>query len=73
MNLILWISVIWIIPLFYFMLRNETKFKKNIVLGVTFPYTARDDADVQELLAKFRILCLIGIICSCNNSTIHVV
>ena len=27
----------------YFMLRNETKPKKNIILGVTLPYEARQD------------------------------
>ena len=28
-NLIMWGSIIWIIPLVYFMQKNETKFKKK--------------------------------------------
>ena len=36
--LILWLCVIWMPVLMYFMLRNETKFKKNIAVGVTLPY-----------------------------------
>lgn len=42
-NLIMWGSIIWIIPLVYFMQKNETKFKKNIVIGVTLPFEARED------------------------------
>lgn len=37
----------------YFMLRNETKPKKNIILGVTLPYEARQDAAVQAICDQF--------------------
>ncbi|MBR1813219.1 MAG: hypothetical protein IJ773_05285 [Lachnospiraceae bacterium] len=53
-NLILWLSIIWIAPLYYVILANETRFKKNIVLGVTLPYDARDNKEVQDTLKTFR-------------------
>ena len=37
----------------YFMLRNETKPKKNIILGVTLPYEARQDAAVLAICEQF--------------------
>ena len=54
MNLILWGCVIWMPALFYVLLKNETKFKKNIAVGVTFPQEARDDEEVQQILAVFK-------------------
>lgn len=38
----------------YFLLRNETKFKKNIVVEVTLPFEARTDANVMRLLERFK-------------------
>ncbi|MEG1632696.1 MAG: hypothetical protein RR314_01465 [Oscillospiraceae bacterium] len=35
-------------------LANETKPKKNIILGVTMPYEARTDVQVAEICAAFR-------------------
>ena len=65
-NLIMWGSIIWIIPLVYFIQKDETKFKKNIVIGVTLPFEAREDTQVQEILRKFlkqlKILCIIMLI-----------
>lgn len=62
-KLILTASMIWLIPLMYYMNVNETKFKKNIVIGVTLPYEAREDTDVRQCLARFkkeeRITCFI--------------
>ena len=29
-KIILWVSVIWLVPLMYFFLKNEARFKKNI-------------------------------------------
>lgn len=47
----------------YFMLRNETKPKKNIILGVTLPYEARQDAAVQAICDQFlRQLSLVVLI-----------
>lgn len=54
MNLILWGSVIWMPVLFYVLLGNETKFKKNIAVGVTFPQEAREDVEVQQVLSVFK-------------------
>lgn len=52
-RLIVWGSMAFLPVLIYFMLRNETKFKKNIVLEVTFPYQAREDAEVQKIIHQF--------------------
>ena len=54
MNLILWGCVIWMPALFYVLLSNETKFKKNIAIGVTFPQEAREDAELQHILSVFK-------------------
>lgn len=51
---VLWLSIIWIAPLVCFLLANEAKFKKNIVVGVTLPYEAREDEGVKEQLQRFR-------------------
>lgn len=53
-KLILWSSIAPLPALMYFVLRNETKFKKNIALSVTLPYQARSDHEVLELLARFK-------------------
>ena len=34
LNIILWLSIIWLAPLMCFVLANEAKFKKNIAVGV---------------------------------------
>ena len=52
--LILWGCVIWIVPLMYVLLRNEAKWKKNIVVGATLPYEARQDPEVEEALRRYR-------------------
>ena len=61
-NLILWLTVIWLPFLMYGILRNETRFKKNIIVGVTFPQEAHDDPEVQLHLRAFKrnllIVCL---------------
>ncbi len=54
MNLILWGCVIWMPAFYYVILRNETKFKKNISLGVTLPQEAREDEAVLEILTTFK-------------------
>lgn len=53
-RVILWLCVIWLPVLMYFMLRNETKFKKNIAVGVTLPYEGRSDREVLRLLSRFK-------------------
>lgn len=62
MNLLLWGCIIWLPALMYYMFKNETKFKKNIAVGVTLPREARDDREVQAVLQRFcrqeRWMCL---------------
>ena len=53
-NLILWLSLCWIPLMIYAMLGNETKFKKNIAVGVTFPQAGREDPEVLAQLKRFR-------------------
>lgn len=53
-RLILWLSLCWLPILMYFLLRNETKFKKNIVVEVTLPFEARTDTNVMRLLERFK-------------------
>lgn len=50
----LWAAIIWILPIMYFVLANETKFKKNIAVGVTLPFDGRSDPEVLARLARFR-------------------
>lgn len=54
LQIILWASVGWLPILIAYMLVNETRFKKNIVIGVTLPYEAREDEEVQKVLKKFK-------------------
>lgn len=54
MNLILWGTIFWIAPMMTYMLVNETKFKKNIILGVTLPQEAREDEEVLAVISAFR-------------------
>lgn len=64
-NTILWLCIIWMPLLIYFMLRNETKFKKNIAIGVTLPFEGRTHPDVLARLEKFKkqeLLVCIGLI-----------
>lgn len=53
-NLLLWGSTIWMPWLMYVMLCNEAKPKKNIIVGATIPYAARQDAEMQKILARFK-------------------
>ena len=54
MSLILWLSMIWMPVMMYFILANETKFKKNLAVGVTFPQKGRTDEAVVETLKRFK-------------------
>ena len=53
MKIILWASIIWLLPFLYIVQRNEAKFKKNITVGVTLPQEAREDPEVQALLRQY--------------------
>ncbi len=53
-NLLLWGSMLWMPWLMYFVLKNETKPKKNIIVGTTLPYEAHTDPQVTAILDIFR-------------------
>lgn len=53
-NTALWLSLIWLPILLYIMLRNETKFKKNIAVGVTLPFEGRRHPEVLARLERFK-------------------
>lgn len=47
-------TVFWLPFLLAYMLINETKFKKNIVIGVTLPNEAHDDPEVLRIVDAFK-------------------
>ena len=53
-NALLWGSIIWLPWLMYALLCDEAKPKKNIILGATIPYAAREDAEVLQIIAVFK-------------------
>lgn len=53
-NIIMWGSMISLVPIMYFMLKNECKPKKNIIVGVTLPYEAQQDETVLALLERYK-------------------
>ena len=42
------------VPIMYFTMRNETKAKRNIVIGVTLTKEARDDGRTGRILKRFK-------------------
>ena len=47
--------LLWpVLPLISLLMANEAKVKKNIILGVTLPYTGQHDARVQEIARRFK-------------------
>ena len=52
-SLFLWGCVLPVLPIEYFLMRDEVKFKKNIVVGVTLPYEARTNPDVMRRLERY--------------------
>ncbi|PWM75673.1 MAG: hypothetical protein DBX59_01465 [Bacillota bacterium] len=54
-NLILWATVLWVPPVLYLQMKNETVFKKNLAVGVTFPKNAQADQELAGLLGQFRL------------------
>lgn len=53
-SIILWACILPVLPILYVVMRNEVRFKKNIVVGVTLPYAARDHADVTRRLEQYK-------------------
>lgn len=54
MNAILLLCMYPILVILYFTLANETKPKKNIILGATLPYTGLRDPRVLDLCQQFK-------------------
>lgn len=54
MNIIYALLLYPILPVMYIQLRNETKPKKNIIMGVTLPYSALSRAETAELSDSCR-------------------
>ena len=54
LKLILWACIGWMPIMMCIMLNNEAKFKKNIVVGVTMPYEAREDTAVLNILKSYK-------------------
>lgn len=53
-NLLMWVFGLPLVPILYFMLKNECKSKKNIIVGVTLPYAAQRDPEVLGLLERYK-------------------
>lgn len=53
-NIIMLICMYPVLPIMYYMLQNESKAKKNLILGVTLPYDARDTDSVTFICKQFK-------------------
>lgn len=62
-NLMMWGCMAWLPALMYFLMKNEAKPKKNIIVGVTLPYEAHADPEVLAILERFKkemkLLCVL--------------
>lgn len=53
-SIIAWAVMLPVLPIVYFMQKNECKPKKNIIVGVTLPYEAQGDGEVLALLERYK-------------------
>ena len=53
-RLFMWAAALPVLPIVYFMQKNECKPKKNIIVGVTLPYEAQGDGEVLALLERYK-------------------
>lgn len=53
-NLFLWAFIVWLPAFLCWQIKNETKPKKDIVVGVTLPKDATDDEEVAAVLEQLR-------------------
>ncbi len=53
-SIVAWAVMLPVLPIVYFMQKNECKPKKNIIAGVTLPYEAQRDEEVLALLERYR-------------------
>ena len=56
MNIIFSVLFLMILLVVFFVLRNETKPKKNLVLGVTIPHDKREDPTVAAVVKRFLVM-----------------
>lgn len=50
----MWAAALPVLPIMYFVQKNECKPKKNIIVGVTLPYEAQGDGEVLALLERYK-------------------
>jgi uncharacterized membrane protein len=68
-NIVIFLSFYLVLPIMFVMLRNETKPKKNILLGVTLPLDARLSSEAGQICRRLKrnlvillaVMTLIGI------------
>lgn len=53
-RIFIWAAMAPVVFILYFQLKNECEPKKNLIVGVTLPYSARYDPDVQALLERYK-------------------
>ncbi|MDL2236110.1 hypothetical protein LJC07_08275 [Christensenellaceae bacterium OttesenSCG-928-L17] len=54
MNAILMVTLYPLLFILYAMMRSEAKPRKNILLGVTLPFAARQDEEVQNIVRSYK-------------------
>ena len=53
-NILLWVSMVWLPVLLCALMVRDGKPRKNMVVGVTLPYSLLADPAVERLLGRFR-------------------
>ena len=53
-SIVVWAVMLPVLPIVYFMQKNECKPKKNIIAGVTLPYEAQRDEEALAMLERYR-------------------
>ena len=53
-SIIAWAVMLPVLPIVYFMQKNECKPKKNIITGATLPYEAQGGEEVLALLERYK-------------------
>ena len=53
-RIFIWAAVAPVAFILYFQLKNECEPKKNIIVGVTLPYSARYDPEIRAMLERYK-------------------
>ena len=53
-RIFIWAAVVPVAFILYFQLKNECEPKKNIIVGVTLPYSARYDPEIRAMLERYK-------------------